>query len=291
MSIIVATLARRLATAVMAIALLAGPQIAQATESNAIARVDPVAGALAYAPQTQALYKTDGQALYRSNNGGRQWTKVPVASSADDGRIAAVAVSAAEQSTIYVAGPGVGVLKSADAGNSWLPIDQGLPSRDIIALATHSTSAETLYAVVAQQGIYRSEDGGARWRMVDKGPDAPIRQLIHSDLEGSMQTGWLFAATDKGVYRGMDCFCGWRIAGNLPAMVSAVAYDPKQPKELYAAAGRQVFTTGNGGEEWQPAGSPGGEVSALAHSASGVLYALLADGRVVQSRNKGRQWE
>jgi photosystem II stability/assembly factor-like uncharacterized protein len=286
MPTVIAKLARRLAAIVMAAAMLAGLQAAQAAGA-----MDQAVDALAYAPQTETLYKSDGQALYRSGGGGKQWTKVPLAALPNGGRVAAVAVSAGEQSQLYVAGTGLGVLKSADAGKSWSRIDQGLPSRDVIAFATHSTVPDTLFVVVAGAGIYRSEDGGARWRMVDKGPEAEIRRLIHSNLEGSMQSGWLFAATDKGVYRSMDCFCGWRPAGSLPGPVSAVAYDPEQPMELYAAAGQQVFSTANGGEEWQAAGSPGAQVNALTYSPSGVLHALLSDGRVMQSWDKGRQWE
>jgi hypothetical protein len=145
--------------------------------------------------------------------------------------------------------------------------------------------------MVAGRGIYRSEDGGVGWRMVDKGPPARLRQFIHSNLAGSMQSGWIYAATDKGVYRAMDCFCGFRPAGTLPASASAVIHDPKQPTELYAAVGSQVFSTANGGESWQRAGAPGGAVVALAYSPAGALYALLADGRVAQSRNAGKQWE
>lgn len=279
--------ARRVAVIVLAVSLLTGLQAAQ---GRAPAQGQAV-GALAYSLQTKVLYRSDGQALYRSNDGGRQWTKVPLTSSANDVRITAVAVSAVGQGALYVAGSRVGVLKSIDAGKSWISIDKGLPSRDVIAFAAHSTSPNTLYAVVSGEGIYRSEDGGERWRMVDKGPPAQIRRLIHADMEGSMQTGWIFTATDKGVYRAMDCFCGFRPAGSLPSSVSAIAHDPKQPRVLYAAVGRQVFSTANGGEEWQAVSSPGGEISALAHSPSGVLYALLVDGRVVQSKDKGRQWE
>src|SRR3546814_4925619 len=95
-------------------------------------------------------------------------------------------------------------------------------------------------------------------------------------------------SSDLGVYRSMDCFCGWRNAGDTRHVSSAIAYDPKQPMTLYAAAGGQVFITANGGEDWQAVGSPGDEVSALAHSPSGVLYALLGDGRVAQRSSKGR---
>lgn len=286
MPTVIVKLARRLATVVMAASLLAGLQAAQTAGGT-----EQAVGALAYAPQTETLYRSDGQALYRSDSGGKQWTKVPLAALPDGGRLAAVAVSAGEQSQLYVAGPGLGVLKSIDSGKSWSHVDQGLPSRDVVAFAAHSTVSDTVFAVVAGQGIYRSEDAGARWRMMDKGPEAKIRRIIHSNLEGSMQSGWLFAATDRGVYRSMDCFCGWRNAGDTRHASSAIAYDPKQPMTLYAAADGQVYSTANGGEEWQAAGSPGGEVSALAHSTSGVLYALLGDGRVAQSRDKGGQWE
>ncbi|MGH9387428.1 MAG: hypothetical protein ACRD2N_24450, partial [Vicinamibacterales bacterium] len=44
-------------------------------------------------------------------------------------------------------------------------------------------------------------------------------------------------------------FCGFRKAGNVTGPVSAVVHDPKQPKELYAAVGKQVFATTNGGAE------------------------------------------
>lgn len=283
----IAKLSRRYAAAAVTIGLLLFLQLGQGTAAQA----EQAGGALAYSPQTDALYRSDGEVLYRSSDAGKQWTKVTLPSSAGNVLVSAIAVSPVGQGALYVAGRGVGVLKSIDAGNTWVAIVDGLPSDDVIALAAHSTAPDTVYAVLAGQGIYRSEDGGKSWRNVDKGPKAQIRQLVHSNLEGSMQSGWLFAATDQGVYRAMDCFCGFRKAGKLPGPVSAVAHDPKQPKELYASAGNQVFATANGGEEWEAAGSPGGEVRALAHTGSGVLHALLADGRVVRSTDKGRRWE
>src|SRR3546814_2559609 len=72
----------------------------------------------------------------------RSWTKVPLATLPGGGRLAAVAVSAGEQSQLYVAGPGLGVLKSIDAGKSWSHVDRGLPSRDVIAFAAHSARSE-----------------------------------------------------------------------------------------------------------------------------------------------------
>lgn len=274
----------------MLIAMLAHLQPVLATGKSAAAGLQALGG-LAPDSQTGALYKAEGQALYRSNDGGEQWTRLPLALTDKDARIAAVAVSAGRPGAIYLAGPGFGVLKSSDGGESWVAVDQGLPHLNVIALATHSTLPETVYAVVSGEGIFRSEDGGKSWRNVDKGPKAQVRRIIHADMEGSMQTGWIFAATDQGVYRAMDCFCGFRPAGKLEGPVSAIAFDPKQPMKLSAAAGQEVFLTTNGGEDWQPVASPGDEVIALAYSQSGILYALLGDGRVVESADEGRRWD
>ena len=290
MSNIIVKLSRRLASVLVA-ASLASLEPAQAAGEGVGTSPAQAGASLAYAAHTESLYKSDSRALYRSEDGGETWVEVTLPDSSDDGQIAAVAVSAAGQGALYVAGPAMGVLKSIDAGESWTRLDEGLPSLNVIALATHSTLPDTLYAVMAEEGIYRSEDGGKSWRMVDKGPQAPVRRIIHADMEGSMQTGFMFAATENGVYRAMDCFCGWRLAGNSPDNVSAIAFNPNEPAELYVASGQQIFRTTNGGEEWQPIESPGGEITTLFHSRAGVLYALLAGGQIVESRDKGGQWE
>ncbi len=290
MSMLIQQKKRGIAGVAIAVLMAAGIQVAPLAYGNANAESGR-ATALAYAPKTGALYRSDGQVLLRSKDRGRQWVKVPLPQPTTNGRITAVAAAATGEDALYVAGRGLGVLKSIDGGKSWTRVDGGLPSRDVVAFAVHTTRARTLYAVLKGRGVFRSEDGGARWRLVDKGPRAEIRRLVHSNMPGSMQTGWLFAATDAGVYRAMDCFCGFRIAGSLKTKISAVTYDPAQPKRLYVAAAAQVFRSVDGGEDWQPTTSPGRAVVALAHSPSGVLYALLADGQVKQSSNQGEQWK
>ena len=166
--------------------------------------------------------------------------------------------------------------------------DAGIKSTDISFIANSPEDIEQTDAIGegattgAELGAVLGGAGGLL---------AGLGLLAVPGLGPVVASGWLFAATDKGVYRAMDCFCGFRLAGSLPGPVSAVAYDPKQPKELYAAVGRDVFSTANGGEDWQAVASPAGEIGALVYSPSGVLYALLADGRVVRSTDKGRQWE
>src|SRR3546814_13034848 len=99
MPIVIVKLVRRLAAVVIAASVLAGLQAAHAAGST-----DQAVGALAYAPQTETLYRSDGQALYRSERSGDQWKQVAPATLTGVGRIAAVSVSAGETSTPYRCG-------------------------------------------------------------------------------------------------------------------------------------------------------------------------------------------
>lgn len=231
-------------------------------------------------------------AIHESRDGGVAWNPIPLPPSAADARISDVAVSESGD-RLYVAVGGVGMLRSDDAGRTWQRLGADLPDRSVSALATHADQEETLYAYVdgEETGVYRSEDAGASWTRMDVGPGPPVRRFIHSPMDGSMQTGWLFAATAEGVGRSMDCFCGWRETGALEAEpVHDVAFDPAEPRRVYAAAGGGLFRSDDGGENWERiAGAPA--ATAIAVSQSGVVYAALLDGSFARSTDDGQTWE
>lgn len=106
-----------------------------------------------------------------------------------------------------------------------------------------------------------------------------------------MQTGWLFAATPEGVRRSMDCFCGWRPTGELPkGEVLDVAYDPTQPKRVYASTAQGLFRSSDGGESWEQAAA-GLTAVALAVDGTGMLFAADRAGTLLRSADQGRSWE
>jgi hypothetical protein len=76
----------------------------------------------------------------------------------------------------------------------------------VTALAVHSFRPETVFVYIPGHGVYRTEDAGGRWQKMDDGPPARVIALVHSTLAGSMNTGWLYASTPKGLYLSMDCF-------------------------------------------------------------------------------------
>jgi photosystem II stability/assembly factor-like uncharacterized protein len=236
------------------------------------------------------LYWGTAKGLQVSKDEGKAWSQITLPAEAQDSPISGVAQAAEDPNTLYLAGPGFGVLQSKDGGKRWKNISQALPSKKVTALTAHADQPETVYAYIEGKGIFRSQDAGASWRVVDQGPRSVIKKVIHTDMPGSMETGWLFAATKDGVRRSMDCFCGWHKAGDIDSEVYAVTYDPDEPQRVYAAAEKGIFVSTDGGETWNAIETPGTRATALVAGPSGLLYAAGKDA-LYRSRDQGAAWE
>lgn len=245
---------------------------------------------LTYVASTNTLLKASHHALYASGDEGMSWRQIAVPVPKDSQIVSLAASPTAKNGVMYVAGPGVGVLRSEDAGKSWVDRNEGLPTHDVIAIAAHTTEPDTVYAIVQNSGVYRSQDGGKNWRLMDRPLKTGVHQLIHSNMAGSMQTGWLFAATDKGVRRAMDCFCLWQDAGKLGTSARSIAYDPQRPEHILVAADQAIFRSTDGGESWTEVKSPAAHIAALAFAPGSALFATTAEGRLFRSVDAGQTW-
>jgi photosystem II stability/assembly factor-like uncharacterized protein len=277
---------RCLAVATPLIFMVANPAVLGADPSN---RPSSEVAVFAYDGGTGELLKANAHTLYRSGNEGQSWEPIPLPPAAN-GPIAAVATPANSKGVLYVAGPGLGVWRTSDDGKNWVDRTEGLPSREVAALTAHATQSQTLYAFVPEQGIYRSQDAGSSWRLMDRGPKEGLRQLIHSNMAGSMQTGWVFAATSHGVRRIMDCFCLWQDAGRLGQATQIVTFEPGQPERIYSASENALFRSIDGGENWATASLPSSSLAGLAFARSGVLYAMSTEGVLFRSVDQGTSW-
>jgi photosystem II stability/assembly factor-like uncharacterized protein len=212
--------------------------------------------ALAVDPSAGTVFKATGHGLYQSRDDGKNWKAValPPGFGADD-HIVSIAIPADGNGKIYLSVADRGVFRTTDSGAHWQLLTKGLPEQGRLNLAAHSTLPKTLYAVAAQKSIYRSLDSGTSWQRMDEGPGT-ILHLVHTNMKGSMQTGWLFAATSNGVQRGMDCFCLWRRAGDLKGPIIGISYNPKKPKHVTAISAGGLFQSRDGGETWDRTAPP-----------------------------------
>lgn len=179
--------------------------LSQAAPDNPAA-VGDVRG-LAFDPASGNPIAVTSTGLVRWSGADQEWEATTTSTDLDWESVNGVAINPDNPANLYIYGTGIGVLRSDDGGQGWQAVTAGLPSDDVGALAMHSNKRDTLFAWIEGQGVFRTEDGGEQWEMMDKGPDSSaVRALTHSPLEGSMNTGWLYAATPEGVYLSMDCF-------------------------------------------------------------------------------------
>lgn len=123
--------------------------------------------------------------VYRSRDGGTTWKKILFR----DDRSGAVdlAIDPRTPSTIYASlwqvrrrpwqlwsgGPGSGLFKSIDAGDTWTELThaRGLPPGPLgkIGIAISGADPRRLYAVIEATagGLYRSDDAGTSWALVN----------------------------------------------------------------------------------------------------------------------------
>ena len=134
---------------------------------------------------------SEARGVYRTTDGGRSWTKVLAGPNPWTGAVD-LAVDPTDPDVLYAAtyqrlrrtwgfnggGPGSGIHKSTDGGETWRELTDGLPAgaKGRIGIALARTDPSVLVALVEHHteegtGTYRSEDGGESWRKVnDRNP-------------------------------------------------------------------------------------------------------------------------
>jgi len=121
--------------------------------------------------------------VYRSRDGGKNWTRVLFV----DDRTGAVDLSMdpTNPGVLYAAmwehqrqpwkmtsgGPGSGLFKTADGGDTWQRLTEGLPDGTLgkIGVAVSPAAPQRVWAIVEAEegGLYRSDDAGATWRLIN----------------------------------------------------------------------------------------------------------------------------
>jgi photosystem II stability/assembly factor-like uncharacterized protein len=218
--------------------------------------------------------------IFRSEDGGKSWTKVLYRNERTGG--SDVAIDPKNPRIVYAslweetlgpwedeneyAGTQGGLFKSTDGGTTWKPLTKGLPTNLVqidVAIAasdpqrlyaTVSTTTEGAYASDKGLGVYRSDDGGEHW------------VKITDDPRPAMKIG----------------------GGDLPVPV----VDPQNPDVVYSAS--IVFCkSSDGGKTWIGLrGAPGGDdyQNLWINPRNPRILLLVADQGAVISVNGGQSW-
>ena len=164
--------------------------------------------ALAVTADGRTLFLGAHSGLFRSEDGGRSWQPVALASKHSHVDVMAVTAHPEDARAVYVATHEAGVFKTTDGGKSWQDANAGLAGVDVHGRAIDPREPQKLHAAVRDkgEGIYRSTDGGARWVRVDDGPGGEIKVLTSANISTGMGGIFLYAGTAAGLQRNPDCF-------------------------------------------------------------------------------------
>ena len=101
---------------------------------------------------------------------------------------------------------------------------------------------DVIYAACGRNGLWRSHDDGATFMHVP-GPPDPAEVAMTTDNQGHI----LVAAGD-GLYLSTDF--GRTFLRVFDHKVDAIAFDPRNERLAYAADGRKLLRSVDGGETW-----------------------------------------
>jgi photosystem II stability/assembly factor-like uncharacterized protein len=254
--------------------------------------------------------------VYRSTDGGRNWTRTLYVDSVTGGSDIAwafdrpdVIIASTRRSIGFGAGGGVGgggqgaanstkLFKSTDGGVTWTEIRGGglgpISGRLSVAIAMH-TDAQRMYVIgPTAVGLWRSDDGGATWRRM-----AANDERI-ANGQGNYTSGvWVNTGNPDTVYTiatamyrstdGGEHFVGWKgtPGGDDPQVMW---YDPTDPKRMLMGLDQGAQVTQDGGGTWSSWYNQSTEQIyhlSVDNSFPYWIYATQQDACAIQTRSRG----
>jgi photosystem II stability/assembly factor-like uncharacterized protein len=209
----------------------------------------------------------DERGLYRTKDGGATWQKVLGVDAntgatdvvmSPDGRtlVAAMYQRRRREFGFAGSGPGSGLWRSTDGGDTWSRVTSGMPAGDLgrIGLDISASNPNTMYAIVEASppggGVYRSDDGGATWvRKNSVNQRGNYFSQIRVDPTNPNHL-WLLATALLASNDGGATFSGDSIAPYAHPDHHAMWIDPKQPQHVMLGNDGGVYFSYDNGRSW-----------------------------------------
>lgn len=187
---------------------------------------------LVFDPASPATVYAVGDTLYKSENGGDDWTEIGRCGQGNGYLV----IDPMKTSTLYWKS-NYGFCTSVNGGATWkdITVRRNLGYPTVVAIA--ATSPTTVYAAMGDGFIYRSSDGGKSWTEVRGGKQNftgdfdSIRFLVIDPND----PGALLAVTTFDVYGSTDGGANWRQLSSIQGggWIAGLFPDPGNPSILY----------------------------------------------------------
>ncbi len=245
----------------------------EATRHIAEVQVHPRNPDVVYVAASGDLWNaSEERGVYRSFDGGRNWRKVLYVDE-DTGAIDLV-LSHENPDVVYAAmyqrrrtawgfnggGPGSGIYRSTDGGDTWEELTEGVPAGDKgrIGLAISRSNPMVLNALIEHTedtGTYRSTDGGDTW---EKMSDLNGRPMYYSHIYIDPNDENVVYTLATSSYRSRDGGRTWEDISARPTYDVGVHADmhsmwinPADPEHFYLAGDAGLHETYDGGVNYR----------------------------------------
>ena len=237
------------------------------------------------------LFAASVDGLYRTENGGQTWERLP--QSLLGHNVLSLAVDAAQEGRLY-AGTNLGLYTSADGGASWSPVES--VGSGILSLATGPAGSGAVYAGTFGRGVYISRDSGATWTQSGPQESGIVFDLATTTLDA----GAVYAGTSDGLFASTDGGDSWTRLGEAldGKSVRAVYLSPALEEAdllVVGTYGAGVLRSADGGQTWVSVSTGLSplkvrDLAVVDSTFAGTMYAATSTGGFFRTKDGGQQW-
>jgi photosystem II stability/assembly factor-like uncharacterized protein len=238
-----------------------------ATRQIAAVRIHPNDPDVAYvAAQGDRWKGSTDRGVYRTTDGGKTWTLVLKGLNATSGAND-LSMDATNPRILYAAfwdhqrvpwqvrsgGPGSGIWRSTDGGDTWTRLTEGLPAlMGKVGVSVSPANPDRVYAIVEAErgGLYRSDDAGRTWRRLSEDRLIQTRSWYYMKVYADPQNADVVWITNAPVLKSID---GGRTFATVQATHGdnhAIWINPRDSRYMANANDGGVSVSLDGGRSW-----------------------------------------
>ena len=238
-----------------------------ATRQISEVRVHPSNPELVYvAAQGDRWKGTAERGIYRSSDGGKSWSLVLKGENLTSGA-SDLSMDPNNPRVLYAAfwdhqrlpwqvrsgGPGSGIWKSTDGGDTWTRLGEGLPKlMGKIGVAVSPANSERLFAIVEAEkgGLYRSDDAGKSWRLLSEDRLIQTRSWYYMNITADPLNADVVWVINAPLMKSIDGGRTFSTAQATHGDNHQLWINPKDPRYLVNANDGGASVSLDGGRSW-----------------------------------------